>query len=56
LSLWQTWGKSATCATTKGAIQNFTAGSAQLLAEKGIRANAVALGPVWTPLIPLPPY
>jgi NAD(P)-dependent dehydrogenase (short-subunit alcohol dehydrogenase family) len=44
-------------ATTKGAIQNFTAGLAQLLAEKGIRANSVAPGPVWTPLIPstLPP-
>ena len=36
-------------ATTKGAIQNFTAGLAQLLAEKGIRANCVAPGPVWTP-------
>jgi NAD(P)-dependent dehydrogenase (short-subunit alcohol dehydrogenase family) len=39
-------------ATTKGAIQNFTAGLAQMLAEKGIRANTVAPGPVWTPLIP----
>jgi NAD(P)-dependent dehydrogenase (short-subunit alcohol dehydrogenase family) len=39
-------------ATTKGAIQNFTAGLAQLLATKGIRANAVAPGPIWTPLIP----
>jgi NAD(P)-dependent dehydrogenase (short-subunit alcohol dehydrogenase family) len=39
-------------ATTKGAIQNFTAGLAQLLVEKGIRANAVAPGPIWTPLIP----
>jgi NAD(P)-dependent dehydrogenase (short-subunit alcohol dehydrogenase family) len=39
-------------ATTKGAIQNFTGGLAQLLATKGIRANAVAPGPVWTPLIP----
>lgn len=39
-------------ATTKGAIQNFTGGLAQLLAEKGIRANAVAPGPIWTPLIP----
>jgi len=39
-------------ATTKGAIQNFTMGLAQLLAERGIRANAVAPGPVWTPLIP----
>ena len=39
-------------ATTKGAIQNFTAGLAQMLAKKGIRVNAVAPGPVWTPLIP----
>jgi len=39
-------------ATTKGAIQNFTAGLAQLLGEKGIRANSVAPGPIWTPLIP----
>jgi len=39
-------------ATTKGAIQNFTAGLAQMLAEKGIRANTVAPGPIWTPLIP----
>jgi len=39
-------------ATTKGAIQNFTGGLAQLLADKGIRVNAVAPGPVWTPLIP----
>jgi NAD(P)-dependent dehydrogenase (short-subunit alcohol dehydrogenase family) len=31
-------------ATTKGAIHNFTAGLAQMLAEKGIRANAVAPG------------
>jgi NAD(P)-dependent dehydrogenase (short-subunit alcohol dehydrogenase family) len=36
---------------TKGAIQNFTGGLAQLLAEKEIRVNAVAPGPVWTPLI-----
>jgi len=44
-------------AATKGAIQNFTAGLAQLLGGKGIRANAVAPGPVWTPLIPstMPP-
>ena len=39
-------------ATTKGAIQNFTGGLAQMLAERGIRANAVAPGPIWTPLIP----
>ncbi|MGF6447971.1 glucose 1-dehydrogenase [Paraburkholderia youngii] len=44
-------------ATTKGAIQNFTGGLAQLLADKGIRANCVAPGPIWTPLIPstMPP-
>lgn len=39
-------------ASTKGAIQNFTAGLAQLWAEKGIRVNCVAPGPIWTPLIP----
>lgn len=39
-------------ATTKGAIQNFTSGLAQMLAPRGIRVNAVAPGPVWTPLIP----
>jgi len=44
-------------ATTKGAIQNFTAGLGQLWAEKGIRVNCVAPGPIWTPLIPstMPP-
>jgi NAD(P)-dependent dehydrogenase (short-subunit alcohol dehydrogenase family) len=39
-------------ASTKGAIQNFTGGLAQLLADKGIRANCVAPGPIWTPPIP----
>ena len=39
-------------ATTKGAIHNFSAGLAQMLAERGIRVNAVAPGPIWTPLIP----
>jgi NAD(P)-dependent dehydrogenase (short-subunit alcohol dehydrogenase family) len=44
-------------ATTKGAIANFTAGLAQMLADRGIRVNAVAPGPIWTPLIPstMPP-
>jgi hypothetical protein len=31
---------------------NFTGGLAKSLAEKGIRVNSVAPGPVWTPLIP----
>ncbi|WP_313618757.1 SDR family oxidoreductase [Agrobacterium sp.] len=39
-------------ASTKGAISNFTAGLAEMLADKGIRVNAVAPGPIWTPLIP----
>jgi NAD(P)-dependent dehydrogenase (short-subunit alcohol dehydrogenase family) len=39
-------------AATKGAIANFSAGLAQLLAERGIRVNSVAPGPIWTPLIP----
>ncbi len=37
---------------TKGAIQNFTVTLAQMWAEKGIRVNCVAPGPIWTPLIP----
>jgi NAD(P)-dependent dehydrogenase (short-subunit alcohol dehydrogenase family) len=37
---------------TKAAIQNFTATLAQLWADKGIRVNCVAPGPIWTPLIP----
>lgn len=41
-------------AATKGAIQNFTANLSQILLmhNKGIRVNAVAPGPIWTPLIP----
>lgn len=39
-------------AATKAAISNFTAGLAQMLGKKNIRVNAVAPGPVWTPLIP----
>jgi NAD(P)-dependent dehydrogenase (short-subunit alcohol dehydrogenase family) len=44
---------------TKGAINAFTKTLAQSLIERGIRVNAVAPGPVWTPLNPsdegLPP-
>ena len=39
-------------AATKGAIHAFTKSLAQNLVEKGIRVNAVAPGPVWTPLNP----
>jgi NAD(P)-dependent dehydrogenase (short-subunit alcohol dehydrogenase family) len=39
-------------AATKAAIVNFTANLAQETAERGVRVNAVAPGPVWTPLIP----
>jgi NAD(P)-dependent dehydrogenase (short-subunit alcohol dehydrogenase family) len=39
-------------ATTKGAVLTFTKGLSQLLVDDGIRVNAVAPGPVWTPIIP----
>lgn len=38
-------------AATKGAISNSTAGLAEMVADKGIRVNAVAPGPIWTALI-----
>jgi NAD(P)-dependent dehydrogenase (short-subunit alcohol dehydrogenase family) len=39
-------------AATKAAIANMSASLAQLLADRGIRSNSVAPGPIWTPLIP----
>jgi NAD(P)-dependent dehydrogenase (short-subunit alcohol dehydrogenase family) len=39
-------------ASTKGAIVSFTRSLAMQLAERDIRVNAVAPGPIWTPLIP----
>ena len=38
--------------STKGAIVAFTRSLSQALADKGIRVNGVAPGPIWTPLIP----
>ncbi len=38
--------------STKGAIVTFTRSLSKMLAEKKIRVNAVAPGPIWTPLIP----
>jgi NAD(P)-dependent dehydrogenase (short-subunit alcohol dehydrogenase family) len=39
-------------ASTKGAIVAFTRSLSEAVVEKGIRVNAVAPGPIWTPLIP----
>ncbi len=41
-----------TYSPTKAAIVNFTKGLAQVAIKQGVRVNAVAPGPVWTPLIP----
>jgi len=38
--------------STKGAIVSFTRALANNIADKGIRVNGVAPGPIWTPLIP----
>ena len=39
-------------AATKGAIVTFTKALSDMAIEKGVRVNAVAPGPIWTPLIP----
>ena len=49
---YQPSGQLLAYASTKGAIVTFTKALAELAIEKGIRVNAVAPGPVWTPLIP----
>jgi len=38
--------------STKGAIVSYTRSLSQMIARRGIRVNAVAPGPIWTPLIP----
>jgi len=45
-------GKLLAYATTKGAIVTYTKALSEIAIKKGIRVNAVAPGPVWTPLIP----
>jgi NAD(P)-dependent dehydrogenase (short-subunit alcohol dehydrogenase family) len=45
-------GKLLAYATTKGAIVTYTKALSELAIERGVRVNAVAPGPVWTPLIP----
>ena len=45
-------GKLLAYASNKGAIVTFTKALSELSIERGIRVNAVAPGPVWTPLIP----
>lgn len=49
---YQPSGKLLAYATTKGAIVTFTKALSELAIERGVRVNAVAPGPVWTPLIP----
>jgi len=53
----QPTGQLLAYSSTKGAIRTFIQGLAELTMKHGIRANAVAPGPVWTPLIPstMPP-
>jgi NAD(P)-dependent dehydrogenase (short-subunit alcohol dehydrogenase family) len=49
---YQPKGQLLAYATTKGAIVTFTKALSELALEQGVRVNAVAPGPVWTPLIP----
>jgi NAD(P)-dependent dehydrogenase (short-subunit alcohol dehydrogenase family) len=49
---YQPKGQLLAYASTKGAIVTFTKALSELALERGVRVNAVAPGPVWTPLIP----
>lgn len=52
IQAFQPTGSLLAYSSTKGAIRTFIQALAELAIKKGIRANAVAPGPVWTPLIP----
>jgi len=52
IQAYQPKGELLAYATTKGAIVTFTKALSGLALEQGVRVNAVAPGPVWTPLIP----
>lgn len=52
IQAYQPSGNLLAYAATKGALVNFTKGLVKEAMEKGVRVNAVAPGPVWTPLIP----
>jgi NAD(P)-dependent dehydrogenase (short-subunit alcohol dehydrogenase family) len=52
IQAYQPWSGLLDYATTKAGIVAFTKALAENLADKGIRVNAVAPGPTWTPLIP----
>ena len=57
IQAFQPTGQLLAYSSTKGAIRTFIQAIAELAIKKGVRANAVAPGPVWTPLIPstMPP-
>ena len=52
IQAYQPSGRLLAYATTKGAIVTFTKALAELAIKQGVRVNAVAPGPIWTPLIP----
>jgi NAD(P)-dependent dehydrogenase (short-subunit alcohol dehydrogenase family) len=52
ITAYQGYPKMVDYSATRGAIVAFTRSMAGALVDKGIRVNAVAPGPIWTPLIP----